>query len=31
LKKSGENHKEKMDPLEEQTVEEFAHAAHAHH
>jgi molybdopterin-containing oxidoreductase family membrane subunit len=28
LKRSGESFKEKMDPLEAQTVEEFAHQAH---
>jgi molybdopterin-containing oxidoreductase family membrane subunit len=31
LKKGGESYKEQMDPLEEQTVEEFAHdQLHAH-
>jgi molybdopterin-containing oxidoreductase family membrane subunit len=28
LKRSGESFKEKIDPLEAQTVEEFAHQAH---
>ena len=28
LKRSGESYKEKMDPLEKETVEEFAHNAH---